>query len=207
MTCGIYQITCVPTGDTYVGQSVDIEARWESHKESWAIARANNEVRKGFSNFGLTALALIFPDSKFTFEILETCANKELKAFEDYWMVKTKASLNRHFLEKHTPFERNMLVNPPDRKITYYPFLNKSSKNLENKLYGFPVPYLTLYCNSICVGQELTYTPPKTGKPCTVTFEGWLDFTNEVPVVLKENLEPTPKFYILPCEEFEKIAS
>ena len=32
MTCGIYSITCVPTGKFYVGSSVNIEGRWRQHR-------------------------------------------------------------------------------------------------------------------------------------------------------------------------------
>ena len=57
MTCGIYKITCNETGQCYIGQSIDIEKRWNKH-----YRRFNKEY--------------------FTYEILMSCEVDWLDFFE-----------------------------------------------------------------------------------------------------------------------------
>lgn len=72
---GIYKIQNKITGQTYVGQSVDIERRWKQHKSlsTYKDAPLYEDVRKlGWD--------------KFSFGILEVCEEHELNAKEKYWI-------------------------------------------------------------------------------------------------------------------------
>ena len=72
--CGIYKITNLKNGKSYIGQSIDIYNRWHEHKY------ADNKpsiihlaIRKyGFDNF--------------LFEIIEKCSKEELDEKEIYWI-------------------------------------------------------------------------------------------------------------------------
>ena len=71
--CGIYKITNLCNGKSYIGQSVDIEARWRKHKTctlDYAISRA-------FRKYGL---------DNFEFTIVEECSKEQLNERECYWI-------------------------------------------------------------------------------------------------------------------------
>lgn len=72
--CGIYRITHVDSGKSYVGQSMRIHARWEQHKRGKGRSSALSEA---ISRYGADA---------FCFEVLEYCGREELNARERYWV-------------------------------------------------------------------------------------------------------------------------
>lgn len=76
---GIYKITNKITGEVYVGQSVDIHARWASHRRN---AVAKDKVRK----YALYRDMRSYGYSAFEFEVLEECRKSELDAREEYWI-------------------------------------------------------------------------------------------------------------------------
>lgn len=66
MTCGIYQIRCLVTGDRYIGSSRDIEKRLYSHQ--WELRRGNwqnsptSHLQRAWNKHG---------EDSFVFEVLE----------------------------------------------------------------------------------------------------------------------------------------
>lgn len=76
---GIYKITHIESGRTYVGQSVDISNRWKQHAKrgSGAEIATSNKLYPAMLEDGIEA---------FTFEVIEeiTDSNK-LNAAEKYW--------------------------------------------------------------------------------------------------------------------------
>lgn len=70
MKAGIYAITCLPTGERYVGASLDVRARWRSHR-----AKLNNKKHK---NHLLQAAWSKHGAAAFRFEMIEAFASKEL---------------------------------------------------------------------------------------------------------------------------------
>ena len=71
--CGIYKITS-PTGKVYIGQSTNIEARWERYKKARCEQQRklfHSLVKYGWINH--------------IFEIIEECPIEDLKCHERYW--------------------------------------------------------------------------------------------------------------------------
>lgn len=74
---GIYKITNTENGKCYIGQSRDIEARWQKHLSSYKSS-PDWELYRAFKKYGI---------SKFTFEIVEECQIEELNEREVYWIA------------------------------------------------------------------------------------------------------------------------
>ena len=74
---GIYKITNTENGRCYIGQSRDIEARWQKHLSAYK-SYPDWELYRAFKKYGI---------SKFTFEIIEECQIEELNEREIYWIT------------------------------------------------------------------------------------------------------------------------
>ena len=52
---GIYCITCIPTNKKYIGSSIDMMIRWNSHLVSLLINKhSNKKLQTDFNKYGLT---------------------------------------------------------------------------------------------------------------------------------------------------------
>lgn len=69
---GIYKITKIENGKSYIGQSNDIERRFSEHKTKTDIP-----IEIAIHKYG---------EKAFTFEILEECSLEELNDKEKYWI-------------------------------------------------------------------------------------------------------------------------
>ena len=87
--CGIYKITYIKTGESYVGRSKDIRNRWKQHILS--SLNIGSIAHTTFHNF-LSEKGL----QNFTFEILEEVAPEKLSEREKYWIsfYETNKQLN-----------------------------------------------------------------------------------------------------------------
>ena len=70
---GIYKITKKSNGKSYVGQSNDINRRFDEHKYKKELA-----IDQAIQKYGVAA---------FDFEILEECLLEELDSREKYWIA------------------------------------------------------------------------------------------------------------------------
>lgn len=78
--CGIYKITCLTTGQIYIGQSVDVCNRFKEHcKNALGVGntRGQNKLYKVMAEQGL---------HNFTFELLEECDSSQLNEKEKYYI-------------------------------------------------------------------------------------------------------------------------
>ena len=64
---GIYKITNKLNGKVYIGQSINIKQRWKQHRTNATVRKEN--LYLAFQKYGL---------ENFSFEVLETCQEKEL---------------------------------------------------------------------------------------------------------------------------------
>lgn len=82
---GIYKITNTINGKCYIGQSVNIERRWNEHRSSSRLGSSSPLLYKAIRKYGL---------SKFIFEIVEECSIDLLDNRETYWISKLNPEYN-----------------------------------------------------------------------------------------------------------------
>lgn len=78
MSIGIYKITNLLNGKMYIGQSVDIEKRWSTHKaELKNNYHYNIHLQNAWNKYG---------EENFEFSIVEECNIDQLNQREIYWI-------------------------------------------------------------------------------------------------------------------------
>ncbi len=78
---GVYQIRCMPTGQMYIGSTVELQKRWSRH-------RCN--LRKGeHQNFYLQQAWDKYGEVNFEFSVLELASESDLLRVEQAWIDKT----------------------------------------------------------------------------------------------------------------------
>lgn len=77
--CGIYKITNLLSGQTYIGQSVHVADRWKEHaKKGLGIdTPVTNKLYQAMLSDGL---------ENFSFELIEKCSKEDLNAREKFWI-------------------------------------------------------------------------------------------------------------------------
>ena len=75
---GIYKITDINNGKSYVGQSTNVQERWKQHIKRGCRAEAptRNKLYPAMIEQGV---------HNFYFELLEECPREQLDSKEDYW--------------------------------------------------------------------------------------------------------------------------
>lgn len=78
MSCGIYKITNLINGHSYIGQSINITRRWRAHRNYDKDREGNRPLYRAFEKYGL---------KNFSFSILEECDVNDLDKKEQYWIA------------------------------------------------------------------------------------------------------------------------
>ena len=73
---GIYKITNQITGESYIGQSIDLAQRWKQHIKN--SKKSNKPLHQDIEKYG---------KENFLFEILEECPKEDLNQREIYWIA------------------------------------------------------------------------------------------------------------------------
>lgn len=107
--CGIYQITNQINGKIYIGQSIDIERRWNQHRYGKGSIILKNAINKyGINNFKFEILEEIaFIDKNHTIE--------KLTELEDKWLNDKKPYLKENGYNQNKKGKPNIpIVRPKD---------------------------------------------------------------------------------------------
>ena len=75
---GIYKLTNLTNGKSYIGQAVDISGRWSEHIKKGLGIDTNNQIL-------YVAMRKDGPEN-FSYEIIETCPSASLNEKEKYWI-------------------------------------------------------------------------------------------------------------------------
>lgn len=142
---GIYKITNTKNGKSYIGQSANIELRFQQHKRA---------LEKSDKSWYLQAREDSNSLKDFTFEVLQECKAEELDELEEYWIDYYESYLNGYNSTKdgggasssNTQFiyfsKQTIKDSQNEENIVYFPAIlfHKALQNLtysEFKLYTF----------------------------------------------------------------------
>lgn len=90
MSVGIYKIQNMLNGKIYVGQSVDIEKRWSTHRAELKNNYHHNvHLQSAWNKYG---------EENFEFSIVEECNIDQLDQYEIYWISKFNSYENGYNL-------------------------------------------------------------------------------------------------------------
>ena len=82
---GVYRITNKANGKVYIGSSVDIKGRWNSHISDLSRGVHRNQyLQNAWNKYG---------KDNFVFEIIEKCSKDEINLREQYWIDTYNASI------------------------------------------------------------------------------------------------------------------
>lgn len=105
---GIYKITNILNGHSYIGLSCRIEHRWQEHKLPYNWERESTKpLYLAFQKYGL---------ENFTFEVLEECEPEELSEKEKYYIQ--KFDTYKHGYNQTAGGEDNQGESHPKHKLT-----------------------------------------------------------------------------------------
>jgi len=123
--CGIYQITNQINGKIYIGQSIDIERRWNQHKYGKGSIILKNAISKyGVDNFKFEILEVIeFTDKNYIIE--------QLTELEQKWLDNKKPYINENGYNQNKISKPNL----PKQKCVDYGKLISAIK-IENNHCG-----------------------------------------------------------------------
>ena len=111
---GIYKITNKINNHCYIGQSVNIEHRFQEHKKPYNWKRESTKaLYQAFQKYGL---------NNFTFEIIEECNEKQLDEKEQYWIQYYNSYKNGYNMTSGG--ETNFGDNHPGHKLTKEDVIN-----------------------------------------------------------------------------------
>lgn len=139
LVIGIYKITNKLNNKCYIGQSVNIDNRINTHKISKNDSLIDNDIK----NFGV---------ENFTFEILEECDYRELNIRESYYIQKYNSINNGYNISKGSQKYKNIndinndMILTPKQYLVYSYLLSISSK-INNKYY---ISKQTMNIKNIC---------------------------------------------------------
>lgn len=88
---GVYKITNLQTGDSYIGSSKNVKRRWMDHKKPCERTKQpNNKLYKDMQKYGL---------DNFKFELIEETTEDQRKSREQYYIQTMMPTYNRRNAE------------------------------------------------------------------------------------------------------------
>lgn len=132
---GIYLVTCLETGEQYIGQSRDISTRWQAHRTLLKQGRHTRLWQEAWDRYGADA---------FTWEVLEEVGDwRRLNERERHYIHGLRPAVN----EQPLTADAAEMTETPTRSIERYaPSDGKISVGLTIIHEGEPTPeYLALW--------------------------------------------------------------
>jgi len=140
--CGIYQITNLTNNKIYIGKSISIKNRWNTHIQRLCDNKHDNHgLQKDFDEFGIKA---------FEFSLIEDCAEEEvelreyyhifkkLKKYELYNVLKSRDFMIKnivwYLISKQIKFLFNYKTNNTNLKLDFA-IINKESNEIESAIF------------------------------------------------------------------------
>lgn len=118
---GIYSITNIINNKKYIGYSIDIARRWQTHKRDLKNNKHENEHLQNAYN--------LYGEDSFVYEIIEECKENQLKEHEKYWIKYYNSKENGYNMSDGG----DGILNPPEdvrKKIS------EGLKGSKNGMYG-----------------------------------------------------------------------
>ena len=135
MSCGIYKITNLINGHSYIGQSICIEIRWKNHK-CYDKECKDYPLYRAFRKYGI---------ENFSFEIIEECEPNLLNEKEIYWINFYNTYLNGYNQTSGGDRRNNSFVKLTDDDIkTIYDLLINSNITQKQIAQEFKVDEKTI---------------------------------------------------------------
>lgn len=142
---GIYKISNLSNGKSYIGQSRDISTRWKAH--TLALQNDSNEsvVRMAFAKYKLrNQVSKPGVYGNFKFEIIELCLEEELLEREKYYIETIKPQynvqlngVNQHYHIGNTLRHQHFIQYHSLEKMGYFPGdSGDESITTQNVTYG-----------------------------------------------------------------------
>lgn len=137
--CGIYMIKNKINNKVYIGQSVDIERRWEAHK--WRCVNDDKHLYlyNAINKYGI---------ENFSFDVVELCDRDELNEKEIYYIKKYHS-----YIYDEKPNGYNMTIGGQEslsgKKIPVFCLTNGiayDSLVLASEELGVPAKLISRYC-------------------------------------------------------------
>lgn len=119
--CGIYKITNIKNKKIYIGQSKNIEARWNKHRNA-----PFNPNDKGYNSYFYHSIRKYGLDN-FSFEVIEQCSIDELNEKEIYWIHFYQSNDNRFGYNLTSGGNNTHLQKLTDKDIDEIYFLLKNT--------------------------------------------------------------------------------
>ena len=153
MICGIYKITNKINGHCYIGQSVDIKARFRQHL--FSAKHINNKDHSSPIHLALSK----YGKDEFDWEILEECTKEELDEKEIYWISFYNSTKNGNY---------NILSGGQDR----YSFEGKAVELYDlNGQYVITIPSATEVAEYLKVSRNSVYGVLHGERPTCKEFQ------------------------------------
>lgn len=119
MKSGIYKIKCIPSNKIYIGQSIDVNSRLNTHLNDLKNNNhCNTEMQDDFNTYGAV---------NFEFKVIASCEPEVLNCLEKYYIEKY-CDLNRSYNMKAGGAknrQENLLTIDEYKKIEEFKSINK----------------------------------------------------------------------------------
>ena len=160
MITGIYKITNLANGHYYIGQAVDIKARFREHRFAARHIEHkdhNSPVHRALCKYGC---------ENFSYELLEECSRCQLDEREVYWIDKLKARENGNYNILAGGQDRIKFDDKPvelyDLNGVYVKTLSSATKTAEELGVSRNSVYGVLYGERpSCRGYQMKYAEDK----------------------------------------------